>query len=321
MTGTPTPKHSETDIAALKHAVDLAAMIGAKVALKRRGAEWVGCCPFHSESTPSFYVVPKKQMFHCFGCSTSGDVFAWLKQAEGLDFAAALTRLRGAPVASGKRLSPPPPRAADDDEAERRKKIEKARIIWRESVPATGTLVETYLASRGLGGMMIPSTLRFHPEMWNAETSRLMPGMVAVVTDARQQIVGVHRTFLRADGGGKAAVGQAKKMLGSCRGAHVWLGLPATGRLAIAEGIETALTVMLATRNLGVWAALSLGNMDAPVPPSVTELILCADGDNKDPKAADKVLEAAVRKHQQKGRVVRIARPPEGKDFNDMVRG
>jgi phage/plasmid primase-like uncharacterized protein len=112
----------------------------------------------------------------------------------------------------------------------------------------------------------------------------------------------------------------AKKMFGACRGGHVRLDA-AGPRLAVAEGIETALTIKKACPSLPVWAALSLTNMDAEVPACVTELILCADGDNKDPKAADGVLARAAAKHARPGRIVRIARPVDGKDFNDMVRG
>lgn len=111
-----------------------------------------------------------------------------------------------------------------------------------------------------------------------------------------------------------------KKMLGACRGGHVRLA-DCGPRLAVAEGIETGLSIAKACPWLPVWAALSLTNMDAAVPKSVTELILCADGDNKDPKAADAVLAKAAALHARTGRIVRIARPEVGKDFNDMVRG
>lgn len=316
-------RYTAGEIAQLKASIDLVEMIRRKVDLKRAGAEWTGLCPFHSEKTPSFFVVPKKQIFHCFaGCGT-GDVFEWLKRTEGLTFAAAVQHLRGTPSPTPSRFvsASTAGKALHDDAVELRKKIAKARQIWKESIPAQGTIVDRYLASRGLDGFIVPPTLRFHPQLWNAETSTLMPGMVAAVTDARQQIVGIHRTFLRADGAGKAHVKSPKKMLGACMGGHVCLALPSGGKLAISEGIETGLSVMMARPDLAVWAALSLGNMGAPVPASITELILCADGDNKDQKAADGVLDSAVARHR-KGfpqRAVVIARPTPGMDFNDML--
>lgn len=322
-----TTKFSATEIASLKASADLVGLVREHVELKREGPEWKGRCPFHNENTPSFYVVPKKRMFHCFGCGANGDVFEWLKKTEGLDFAAAIQRLGGVATAAGggpRFVSASAAEAQVKNDADNiRKKIEKARKLWKESVPASGTLVERYLNTRGLAGVMIPATIRFHPQLWNAETSTLMPGMVAVVTDMRQQIVGIHRTFLRSDGSAKANVRDKKKMLGACQGSHIWLGLPMQGILAVAEGIETALTIMKAKPSLGVWAAMSLGNMSAPVPQNLKELILCADADNKDMKAANAIMESAVRKHRASspGCTVRIAQPDPGKDFNDMQRG
>jgi hypothetical protein len=315
---------SDAEIAELKASADLVGLVRSKIELTKSGnGEWIGRCPFHAENTPSFYVIPKKHMFHCFGCSASGSVFDWLKRTEGLTFREATARLRGA-MTPVRRFTSASMAAVQvhDEAADERRKIEKARQLWDESAPAQGTLVERYLASRGLGGLMIPATIRFHPQMWNVETNTLMPAMIAAVSDLRQQIVGIHRTFLSHDGRSKANIRSPKKMLGPCQGSHIHLGLPAFGKLAIAEGIETSLTIMQAMPQLTVWAAMSLNNMGAPVPNFVSELILCADSDSKDPKAAEAVLLSAVRKHRERspGRIVRIARPTPGKDFNDMVR-
>jgi DNA primase len=64
-------------------------IIGEFVPLKRSGRSWVGKCPFHEDSTPSFSVVPGKG-YHCFGCDASGDVFSFLMQFKGMDFPEAL---------------------------------------------------------------------------------------------------------------------------------------------------------------------------------------------------------------------------------------
>ncbi|HEU4764099.1 MAG TPA: CHC2 zinc finger domain-containing protein, partial [Candidatus Eisenbacteria bacterium] len=52
----------------VREAVDLVALVGEKVALRRAGRSWKGLCPFHAERTPSFTVNPDRQMWHCFGC-------------------------------------------------------------------------------------------------------------------------------------------------------------------------------------------------------------------------------------------------------------
>src|SRR6266498_3811441 len=54
-------------------ATDIVELIGQSVALKRRGRDFVGLCPFHQEKTPSFHVSPTKQFFHCYGCKSSGN--------------------------------------------------------------------------------------------------------------------------------------------------------------------------------------------------------------------------------------------------------
>jgi DNA primase len=59
------------------------------ISLKKVGINYKGLCPFHNEKTPSFYVNDIKRFFHCFGCSTSGDVFAFLMKHDNLSFAEA----------------------------------------------------------------------------------------------------------------------------------------------------------------------------------------------------------------------------------------
>jgi DNA primase len=82
-------------IAKVRDAVDIVAVIGRSVALKKAGNSWKGLCPFHGEKTASFNVVPSKQMFHCFGCNEGGDVFAFLMKKDKLNFAEAVRQLAG----------------------------------------------------------------------------------------------------------------------------------------------------------------------------------------------------------------------------------
>ncbi len=316
---------SPHEIERIKKSVNLVELVGRTVKLVRDGAEFKGLCPFHAETTGSLAVNPKKGLFHCFGCGESGDAIAWVQKTDHVSFPEALRRLGANETGRGGAALPlpleTPPAVDPGEEAERAKRVAAAKKIWEESLPATGTLVATYLAARGLAGVKIPPTVRFHPRLWSAEAARTLPGVVGAVF-CRNALVGVHRTFLRPDGSGKADLKSPKKMLGSCQGGHVWCS-PARveKRLIVAEGIETSLSVAKAVPNVPVWAALSLGNMGADVPESVADLVLCADGDNKDPAAADRVLAHAEEKHRRPWRVVRVARPDVGKDFNDMVRG
>ena len=68
-------------------------VIGDFVSLKKRGANHIGCCPFHNEKTPSFYVSPSKGIFKCFGCGEAGDVVAFLKKHEHYTYPEALQYL------------------------------------------------------------------------------------------------------------------------------------------------------------------------------------------------------------------------------------
>jgi DNA primase len=70
----------------IRERVDLAHLIGGSVKLAKAGAEFKGLCPFHNETSPSFHVVPAKQMFHCFGCGKSGDCFDWVMERQHISF-------------------------------------------------------------------------------------------------------------------------------------------------------------------------------------------------------------------------------------------
>ncbi len=77
----------------IRSRVDIVALIGEVVPLKRSGANYKGRCPFHEEKTPSFNVNGPKQMFHCFGCHVGGDVFGFVMRIDGLSFPEALRKL------------------------------------------------------------------------------------------------------------------------------------------------------------------------------------------------------------------------------------
>jgi DNA primase len=78
----------------VKERIDLVDVVSAYVTLKKAGQNFKGLCPFHAEKTPSFVVFSETQTWHCFGaCGTGGDVFTFIEQIEGLDFAGALRLL------------------------------------------------------------------------------------------------------------------------------------------------------------------------------------------------------------------------------------
>jgi phage/plasmid primase-like uncharacterized protein len=174
-------------------------------------------------------------------------------------------------------------------------------------------LVETYLASRGLD-LPLPDALRFHAGLKHPSCG-IWPAMVALVTDGVEgKPLAIHRIYLARDGAGKAPIKPQKLMLGPCRGGVVRLAQPGSP-LMIGEGIETCLSAMQATGH-PAWAALSTSGLRSlDLPTNVGDVIILADGDEPGEAAAQ---DCALR-WKREGRGVRIARPPKGMDFNDML--
>jgi hypothetical protein len=194
----------------------------------------------------------------------------------------------------------------------------KAQQLWHSSKEANGTFVARYLESRSLI-LRVPMSLRFHPNLLHVPTQRYYPAMIGgVVRWPDPQIIAIHRTYLAVDGKGKAAISSNKMMLGSVEGGAVRFGTD-LDVLAIAEGIETALSIYQST-GITTWATLSASgfkNLILPPPFMTKNIIIAADHDDAGKKAA---YEAADR-WTKEGRIVKIALPPKGLDFNDVLRG
>jgi DNA primase len=79
----------------VRAAADIVDVISEFVPLKKAGREYKANCPFHDERTPSFYVVPAKGFYNCFGCGKSGDVFSFVMERQGLDFVEAVKHVAG----------------------------------------------------------------------------------------------------------------------------------------------------------------------------------------------------------------------------------
>src|SRR6266851_8449910 len=199
---------------------------------------------------------------------------------------------------------------------ERSRKIELAADMWQEAYCASG-LIETYFRLRDIL-LPVPPVIRMlgmHGAYGRHPTGARRPQMIARVEHAEHGPVAVHRTFLAIDGSGKASLDPVRMSHGPVGGAAVRLA-PAGSVLAIAEGIETALSYMQAT-STPTWAALSARGMRALVlPENVLEVVIAADADPVGIMAA----QAAARRWISEGRLVSIVRPPLGRDFNDLAR-
>lgn len=311
-------RFTEREIQEARESIALVDLIGHSVRLRKRGREHFGQCPFHSDKTPSFSVNEAKGFYHCFGCGAHGDAIAFVMRTEEVDFAEAVARLRGTnggddENTGGKRPAKPRSERRADDDADAKARGMAAQKIWQDALSVAGTTAEAYLRSRGIT-IQIPPTLRYAPNLEHRATGLRFPTMVAAVQARDRRIIGVHRTFLKPDGSGKAGISTPKMMLGRVSGGAVRFG-PASATLFVAEGIETALSIQQATGTT-TWAALSTSGIRAlALPPQVREVAICADGDEPGIAAAKEAAERFVRE----GRAARVATAPAGQDFNDVL--
>lgn len=280
------PRFTDEFLAELKARTSLVGLIGRYVTLRRRGREHTGCCPFHNERTPSFTVVEGKGFFHCFGCGAHGTALDFVMRLDGrgfveaVEFLAAEAGMMPDKAGARKPLAPAVPRAAQADlDAEKMREVEKARKLWKAGRVAAATLVEVYLRARGIV-LSAPPSLRFHPALdyWipgdgdDPVFVGRWPGMLGAVQGPNGAVLGIHKTYLRRDGRGKADdlpvdsdTGRplaAKKMGGECWGGAVRFD-KAAPVMATGEGIETVLSVKQALKDprIAFWAALSIGNI------------------------------------------------------------
>src|ERR1017187_1720925 len=84
---------SDSEIAQVRAATDIVALLSEQVALKKSGRRWTGLCPFHGEKTPSFSVNAEEGRYYCFGCRASGDQITFVREMQHLDFVEAVRLL------------------------------------------------------------------------------------------------------------------------------------------------------------------------------------------------------------------------------------
>ena len=169
----------------LKNRADLVRIIEPYAPLKKKGANWMGCCPFHQEKTPSFSVNPSKGFYKCFGCGKGGSAFNFVMEIEGLNFPEAIKRIAeisGIPL----------PEPIDDKKYEQSKKRreEKKEIadqvielnkyaldFWENHLQESNAHAKTareYLEKREIS---IETQKAFHigfaPDSWDAMMSHL----------------------------------------------------------------------------------------------------------------------------------------------------
>lgn len=301
--------------------VDLVEIVGRVVKLKRQGGAYWGCCPFHTERTPSFKVDPKG-FFICFGCGKRGDAITWTKDFENLTFMDAVKKLSGRQFTGTKTISrfcgvqihPNHDRRRDENAT-------KARAIWAKAIPLAGTHGHDYLRARGVRLPPSPE-LRFFPSLPESVTGRSYPALIARLSDDRDSRC-IQRIYLDPEKPIKAALEAPKRTLGPMDGAAVRFRMPTQGFLGLAEGVETALSAMQIYA-IPVWAMAGTRYTAIRIPPDVKVLTLFADPGEAGEQAAYRGQQFW---EETRGINCEVILPaahfdagPEA-DFNDVLRG
>ena len=182
----------------LKARLPLSAYVGRSVRLARAGREWKGCCPFHQEKSPSFYINDGKAFYHCFGCGVHGDIITFAMQANGLQFPDAvetLAREAGLEVPQRTQESP----QQQDARAHLYAAIDAAAAWFASQLYApAGAKALTYLQQRGLTEDTIAAwRLGYAPDDAQGLRNHLVP---KGFTEKELESVGLWRT--RDDGSG-----------------------------------------------------------------------------------------------------------------------
>ena len=150
----------------LLHRVDIVDVIERYVPLKKGGANYSACCPFHTEKTPSFTVSPTKQFYHCFGCGVHGNAISFLIEYQGLGYVEAVKDLA---ESVGMKMPEFEPRAKKPEGGPDLYEIMKrACDYYREQLKTAPNAIE-YLRGRGLTGKIAARFgIGYAPEGWQS---------------------------------------------------------------------------------------------------------------------------------------------------------
>jgi DNA primase len=174
----------DEDVAQVRAATDIVALIGEHAALKRSGRRWTGLCPFHMEKSPSFSVNAEEGFYYCFGCQASGDAITFVRATEHLDFVDAVRLLAdraGVTLHEDAEIGKDRKRRTDLLDA-----LERAVVWYHERLlrsPDAG-VARDYLRSRGYNGDVVRHfRLGWAPDEWDA-LSRALKLPERVLTDS-----------------------------------------------------------------------------------------------------------------------------------------
>jgi DNA primase len=332
---------------------DIVELVGSRVQLRKAGREWKACCPFHTEKTPSFWVSPDKQFYHCFGCGAHGTALGFLMEHDKLPFPDAVEELAS-------RLGLEVPRE-DDGRGARPKRDEgiyellaQVTQFWRDCLRESPR-AKQYLAGRGITPeTCVKFAIGYAPDSWDAllkrfggnpERERQLLEAGLVIERSGKGESGCYDRFrdrimfpIRdARGrpiafGGRIIDAGEPKYLNSPetplfhKGRELYglyearQALRKVERLMVVEGYVDV--VRLAQSGI-VYSVATLGTATTPEHLNrlfrvTSELVFCFDGDRAGRAAAWRALENAL-EHARDGRQLRFLFLPEGHDPDTLV--
>ena len=332
----------------LLHRVDIVDVIERYVPLKKGGSNYLACCPFHSEKTPSFTVSPTKQFYHCFGCGVHGNAISFLMEYQGLGYIDALKDLA---ESVGMKLPEFEPRTKKSESGPDLYAImEQARDYYRDQLKTSSRAIE-YLKSRGLTGKIAARFgIGYAPEGWQnlervfssyADAALKDAGLVIDAEGGRRYDrfrdrimfpILNQRGSVIAFGGRVLGEGEPKYLNSPEtplfeKGRELY-GLPqarhairAAGRVIVVEGYMDV--VALAQHGIE-YAVATLGTATSPAHVQkllrqTDELVFCFDGDAAGRKAAWHALEVSL-PYLADNKTVRFLFLPPEHDPDSFVR-
>jgi DNA primase len=165
-------RYPQTFIDDLKRQADIVRVVQDYVQLKKKGANWMACCPFHKEKTPSFSVSPTKEIFYCFGCHKGGSVFTFVMEIERVGFPEAIKIVAD-------KVGMPLPKMVDDSRFEARRQESDLVIqlnswameFWQQQLESSseGRIAREYLKERGISDeTQKVFRLGYAPDSWDS---------------------------------------------------------------------------------------------------------------------------------------------------------
>jgi DNA primase len=332
----------------LLHRVDIVDVIERYVPLKKGGSNYLACCPFHSEKTPSFTVSPAKQFYHCFGCGVHGNAISFLMEYQGLGYIEAVKDLA---ESVGMKMPEFEPRAKKSESGpDLYALMEQASDYYREQLKNSPRAID-YLKGRGLTGKIAARFgIGYAPEGWQ-NLERVFPNYAdaalkdaGLVIDAeggrrydrfRDRVMFPilnQRGSVIAFGGRVLGEGEPKYLNSPEtplfeKGRELY-GLPQArhairiaGRVVVVEGYMDV--VALAQHGIE-YAVATLGTATSPVHVQkllrqTDEVVFCFDGDAAGRKAAWHALEVSL-PYLADNKAVRFLFLPPEHDPDSFVR-